>query len=239
MLSTEPAGTLRDEIKTVCVTGDVPCVLDMKEEHVRHYHVQIVGIGLLGIILAAGCAGKGERIDLKVPEASRAGEKVVAMSSATIAIQPFEDSRTDRSHLGTRHHLWGGESHFSLPSGTLGDATAQAFADYLKGKGWNATVANGAAGVDITITGKLVDVSVDATSGIGQTTINAKSRMVVQVHNHADGSQVRETVTSAGTNQVFWFDPEDAQELLNELYNKNFQKFVTDTKLDGKILKLR
>jgi len=206
---------------------------------VRHYH--IVGNGLLGMILATGCAGKGERIELKVPMASGADEKVVAMSSATVAIQPIDDSRTDRSHLGTRHHLWGGESHFSLPSGTLGEATAQAFADYLKGKGWNATVAkdNGATGADMTITGKLVHVGVDAKSGIGQTTLNAKSRMIVQVKNHADDSQVRETLTSAGTNQVFWFDPEDAQELLNELYNKNFEKFVTDTKLDGKILKLR
>ena len=210
-----------------------------KEGYVRHY--QFVGIGLLGIILASGCAGKGERIDLKVPLMSGADEKVAAMSSATVAIQPFEDNRTDRSHLGTRLHLWGGESHFSLPSGTLGDATARAFADYLKGKGWNATVAKGtgADGADITIAGKLVDVGVDAKSGIGQTMLNAKSRMVVQVKNHADGSQVREILTSTGTNQVFWFDPEDAQELLNELYNKNFEKFVTDTKLDGKILKLK
>jgi hypothetical protein len=210
-----------------------------KERYVRHYH--IVGIWFLGIILATGCTGKGERIDLKVPIASGADEKVVTISSATIAIQPFEDNRTDRSHLGTRHHLWGGESHFSLPSGTLGEATAQAFADFLNGKGWNATVAKGneAAGANMTITGKLVDVGVDAKSGIGQTTLNAKSRMVVQVKNYADGSQVRETLTSAGTNQVFWFDPEDAQELLNELYNKNFEKFVADTKLDGKILKLR
>ena len=205
----------------------------------RHYH--IVGIGFLVIIVATGCAGKGERIDLKVPIASGADEKVVAMNSATVAILPFEDNRTDRSRLGTRHHLWGGESHFSLPSGTLGEATAQAFADYLKRKGWNATVAknNGAVGADMTITGKLVDVGVDAMSGIGQTTLNAKSRLVVQVKNHADDSQVRETLTSAGTNQVFWFDPEDAQELLNELYNKNFEKFVTDTTLDGKILTLR
>jgi len=210
-----------------------------KEEYVRNNHV--LGIGLLGIILATGCAGKGERIDLKVPIASGADEKVVAKRSATIAIQPFEDDRTDRSHLGTRLHLWGGESHFSLPSGTLGEATAQAFADYLKGKGWNVfvTKGDGATGADMTMTGKLVDVGVDAKSGIGQTTLNAKSRMVVEVKSHADGSQVRETLTSVGTNQVFWFDPEDAQELLNELYNKNFEKFVTDTKLDGKILKLR
>ena len=205
----------------------------------RYY--QFVGIGLLGILLAFGCAGKGERIDLIVPIASEAGEKVVAMSSPTVAIQPFEDHRTDRSRLGTRHHLWGGESHFSLSNSTLSEATAQAFADYLKGKGWNATVAEGnrAAGADMTITGTLIDVGVDAKSGIGQTTLNAKNRMLLQVQNHADGSQVRETLTSAGTNEVFWFDPEDAQELLNELYNKNFEKFVVDTKLDGKILKLR
>jgi hypothetical protein len=211
----------------------------IKEGYVRYYH--IVGIGLLGMIIVTGCAGKGERIDLKVPMASGADEKVVAMSSATVAIQPFDDSRTDRSHLGTRHHLWGGESHFSLPSGTLGEATAQAFAVFLNGKGWNVSVTkgDGATEADMTITGKLVDVGVDAKSGIGQTTLTAKSQMVVQVKNHADDSQIRETLTSAGTNQVFWFDPEDAQELLNELYNKNFEKFVTDTKLDGKILKLR
>jgi hypothetical protein len=211
----------------------------MREGYVRHCH--ILGIGLLGIILTAGCAGKGERIDLTVPDVSGGDERVVAMSFPTVAIQPFEDHRTDRSRLGTRHHLWGGESHFSLSNGTLSEATAQAFADYLKGNGWNATVAEGnrAAGADMTITGELVDVGVDAQSGIGQTTLNAKSRMVVQVNNHADGSQVRETLTSAGTNQVFWFEPEDAQELLNELYNKNFEKFVTDTVLDGKLLKLR
>lgn len=207
----------------------------------RHFHTHMIGIGLLGIILAAGCASKGERIDLKVPMASGADGKVVAMSSATVAIQPFEDHRTDRSYLGTRHHLWGGKSRFSLPNGTLGEATAQAFADFLTAKGWNANLVrdNAAEGADMTITGRLIDIGVDATSGIGQTTLSAKSRMAVQVKNRADGSQIRETLTGTGTNQVFWFDPEDAQDLLNELYNKNFEKFVADTKLDGTILKLR
>lgn len=203
-------------------------------------HNLIIGIGLLVGSLMTGCAGPGERIDLKIP-APVADKTVPAIGSASIAIQPFEDERTDRLHLGTRHHLWGGESRFSYPSGTLGEATAKAFADYLKGKGWNATVAHGneVAGSDITVTGKIVGLRVDAISGIGQTTLNAKSRMVVQVKNLADGSQVRETLSSEGSNQVFWFDPEDAQELLNDLYSKNFEKFVTDTKLEGKTLKLK
>ena len=199
-------------------------------------------IGFIGIILlATGCASKGERIDLKVPIAYGVNEKVVATSSATVAILPFEDTRTNRSHLGTRYHLWGGESHFDLSRGTLGESTAQAFADYLKERGWNASVAkgNGATGVDVTITGQLVDIAVDAKSGVGQTDLNGKNRLIIFVKNHDDGSQVRETLTSTGTSQVFWFDPEDAQDLLNELYNKNFEKFMTDTTLDGKLLKLR
>jgi hypothetical protein len=206
---------------------------------VKHY--QSVAIGLLGFIIATGCAGKGERIDLKIPIAKGTDEKIVTLNSATVAIQPFEDHRTNRLHLGTRHHLWGGESYFILSSGSLGETTAQAFADYLKSRGWNVTLTkgNGATGADVTITGQLIDGVVDAQSGIGQTTLNAKSRFAVLVKNHADGSQIRETLTSTGVNQVFWFDPEDAQELLNELYNKNFEKFLVDTTLDGKLLKLR
>ena len=200
-------------------------------------------IGFIGIVLllATGCAGKGERIDLKVPIAYGVNEKVAAMSSVTVAILPFEDHRTNRSHLGTRYHLWGGESHFGLPSGTLGESTAQAFADYLKERGWNAAVAkgNGATGVDVTITGQLADIVVDAKSGVGQTDLTGKNRLIIFVKNHADGSQIRETLTSTGTSQVFWFDPEDAQDLLNELYNKNFEKFMADAILDGKVLKLR
>jgi hypothetical protein len=199
-------------------------------------------IGFIGIILlATGCGAKGERIDLKVPIAYGVDKKVAALSSGTVAVLPFEDNRTNRSHLGTRYHLWGGESHFDLSSGTLGESTAQAFADYLKERGWNAAVAkgNGATGVDVTITGQLVDIAVDAKSGVGQTHLNGKNRLIIFVKNHADGSQVRETLTSTGTSQVFWFDPEDAQDLLNELYNKNFEKFMADTTLDGKLLKLR
>jgi hypothetical protein len=199
-------------------------------------------IGIIGVILlATGCAGKGERIDLKVPIAHGVNEKVAVISSATVAILPFEDSRTNRSHLGTRYHLGGGESHFDLSNGTLGESTAQALADYLKERGWNAAVAkgNGATGADVTITGQLVDIAVDAKSGVGQTDLNGKNRLIIFVKNHADGSQIRETLTSTGTSQVFWFEQEDAQDLLNELYNKNFEKFTADTALDGKLLKLR
>ncbi|MDH4185575.1 MAG: hypothetical protein OEV08_01140, partial [Nitrospira sp.] len=186
------------------------------------YHY-LAAIGLLGMVMASGCAGSGERMDLTLTMKGGPKEKIATASPALIAIHPFADDRTDRSHLGTRIHLWGGESHFNLPKSTLGEATAQAFAEYLRQKGWQADVATDASlkGADIIIDGNLVDVSVDAKSSIGQTTLTAKNRIVLQVKNLTDGSQVRETLTSTGNNQVFWFSPEDAEVLLNDLYRKN------------------
>ena len=102
-------------------------------------HNQFVGIGLLGILLASGCAGKGERIDLKVPIVSAADEKGRRESSATVAIQPLKTiAPTDR--ISAQESPMGRGESFSIPSGTS-VRTAQAFAEYLKGKGWNATVA--------------------------------------------------------------------------------------------------
>ena len=66
-----------------------------------------------------------------------------------------------------------------------------------------------------------------------------RSRLIAHVKNHADGSQVRETLISTGNDQVFRFAPEDAQKLLNELYSKNLEKFTMDIRLDGTILTLR
>jgi len=212
-------------------------LLHCMEEHVKSY--SLIGICLLGSLVISGCASQGEKIDVKLGAKPGTEAKPAAPGAVKVAVVPFQDDRTDRSRLGTRQHLWGGESTFALPSGTVGEASARALADYLKQKGWQATLAPNGTGADITITGKLLDVAVDAKSSIAQTALTGRNKMVIQVDNAADGSKVRETVTGIGNNTVFWFDPEDAEELLNDLYDRNFERFLADTKLDGKVLKLR
>jgi len=54
-----------------------------------------------------------------------------------------------------------------------------------------------------------------------------------------DQSTIQERVLSSGTDQVFWFDPEDAQQLLNEVLEKNIEKFIADTQVEGRVVKLR
>ena len=59
------------------------------------------------------------------------------------------------------------------------------------------------------------------------------------MQNHAEDSPVRETLTSTMHDRVFWCAPEDAQKLLNELYSKNVEQFMTNTRLDDTMLTLR
>lgn len=199
----------------------------------------LIGICLVGSLVISGCATQGEKIDVKISSKPGMEAKSPAATAVKVAVVPFQDDRIDRSRLGTRQHLWGGESTFAVPSGTVGEASARVLADYLKQKGWQAALATNGTGADITITGKLLEVAVDAKSGIAHTALTGRNKMVIQVDNAADGSKIRETVSGIGSDTVFWFDPEDAEELLNDLYDRNFERFLADTKLDGKILKLR
>jgi len=199
----------------------------------------LIGLCLLSSLVITGCAAQGEKIDVKISAKPGTEAKPPAATDVKVAVVPFQDDRIDRSKLGTRQHLWGGESTFALPNGTVGEASARALADYLKRKGWQAALATNSTGADITITGKLLEVAVDAKSGVAHTALTGRNKMVLQADNAADGSKVRETVSGFGSDTVFWFDPEDAEELLNELFDKNFERFLADTKLDGKVLKLR
>jgi hypothetical protein len=157
-----------------------------------------------------------------------------------VVVKPFEDARMDRTHLGSRSHFWGDTSYFDLPKGTVGEAVAKALVQHLNKRGWQASLdgANGSA-PDATITGTIQDLSVTAVSRFGRTELAAKYTMMLRVANQADESTIQERLLGSGTDQVFWFDPEDAQQLVNEVLDKNIEKFISDTRVDGKTVKLK
>ncbi|MEC4890559.1 MAG: hypothetical protein RI101_10905 [Nitrospira sp.] len=203
---------------------------------------KVLLFSVLGIIMVAGCAGKGERIDVLIP-GTGAGERMASttVNGPRIAVLPFDDQRANQAHLGMRSHLWGGVSYFDLPSGTVPRAASQALVDYLNRQGWKASLARtvGSEGADITITGTIQDLSIDATSGFMHTDLTAKNSMKFQIANHADESVVRERVSGSGSDQVFWFEPTDAQRLTDELFEKNFQKLIGDLRIEGRMIRLK
>jgi uncharacterized lipoprotein YajG len=199
---------------------------------------------LLGAVLLAlaGCAGKGQVIDLDVRAIPSDTEMSAKRAEApTIAVLPFDDLRPDKSKLGTRTHLWGGVTHFNVPQGKVGDVMAQVTADYLTEKGWRAKVMPAAKAADsggITLTGKVQEFSANAKSRFMNTEITVKSVIAVHAAN-PDGSTVRMTLNGDGTHGVFWFEPEDVRNLLNDVLKDSLNKLLSDTKMEDGRLRLK
>jgi hypothetical protein len=201
---------------------------------------RVVGIASMCLGILAGCASAGDRVDVAIPGSSSGTAAPSAASGPRVIVKPFEDARMDRTHLGSRSHLWGSTSYFDLLKGTVGEAVAKALVQQLNKRGWQASL-NGTAGAaaDATITGTIQDLSVTAVSKFGHTELAAKNTMMVRLANHGDESTIQERLLGSGSDEVFWFNQEDVEQLVNEVLGKNIDKFVADTKVEGRLVKLR
>ena len=199
-----------------------------------------VGMGAVCFVMLIGCATH-ERVDVVIPNTSTSNASAPAGTGGPkVVVKAFDDTRMDRTHLGSRSHFGGDTSYFDLPKGTVGEAVAKAFVQQLNKRGWQASL-DGAAGAtpDATITGTIQDLSVTAVSKFGRTEMAAKNTMMVRVTNHGDESTVQERLQGSGSDDVFWFEPEDAEQLVNEVLEKNIEKFLADTRVEGKTVKLK
>lgn len=194
----------------------------------------------ISLIALAGCAGTGEVIPLQIHPIVTGSEGVAKQRAAVrVAVGSVEDGRTHKTGLGVRTHLWGGVSYFDVPGGNPADVVAQALSDYLTAKGWQVTKRGaGEAGADVILTGKILDFSVHAKSRVGFTEVTTKTKLALQAQNVADGSTIRMTLNGSGADDVFWFDQEDAQAIVNDVLTDSFGKLVQDTKIENKSLRL-
>lgn len=194
----------------------------------------------LSLIALAGCAGTGEVIPLQIHPIVTRSEGVAKQRAAVrVAVGSVEDGRSHKTGLGVRTHLWGGVSYFEVPGGNPADVVAQALTDYLTAKGWQVTKRGaGDNGADVVLTGKILDFSVHAKSRVGFTEVTTKTKLALQAQNVADGSTIRMTLNGSGSDDIFWFDPENAQALVNDVLTDSFGKLVQDTKIENKSLRL-
>ncbi len=203
---------------------------------------QLAGWTLLGLACLAGCASRSEVIPVSLGvKPSQSVTKTQSVSDVRVVVINFEDGRADRSRLGTRHSVWGADHAFQVKNGNPGQVTAQALADYLTRKGWRVTYAGNGADQEaaVVVSGKILDLSVNSTSGLGFTDVVAKTKLVIQAKNKMDGSAITDTVNQAGTYSVFWFEAEDGEDILSDVLEKSFEKFADHTKFDGNAIRFR
>lgn len=193
----------------------------------------------IGLMALAGCAGTGEIVPLQIhPLATGAKVDATQKGPLRVAIGSFEDRRSHHTNLGIRTHLWGGVSYFDVPGGKPADAVAQALAGYLTAKGWQ-VVTQEAGPADVLITGQILALSVHANSRVGFTEIDTNTKLSLQADNLADGSTIRLSLHGKGLNDVFWFEPEDVQSLMNDVLEDTFRKVIQDTIVEDKRLRLK
>jgi hypothetical protein len=208
---------------------------------VRHPIIGAIMLGLLATL--SGCARQGDAVPITLSLKPPADQTSSAPAGTVqVVVTPFGDERSDRTKLGIHQSLWGAAEPLTVKDGTVGEVTAKALADYLARKGWRVRYAGAAAGQDggeVVISGKVLESSVDAHGTLGSTDIAAKHKIVVHAKNQSDGSSITNTVSHNGTYSVFWYGPDDAEEILSEVMERNFEKFVAQTRFDGAALRFK
>ncbi|MCS6319457.1 MAG: hypothetical protein H8K05_17115 [Nitrospira sp.] len=198
----------------------------------------------VGLAVLLGCAGTGEMVSLNLQP-----QQPFVQSGQTeplkIVIEPFEDLRTDRSKIGQRTHLGGGITNFNVSGGAPGVTIAEALAETLRQRGWNhhgwdARVVQAGvevSGADIVIGGEIREFVTNAKSRVFNTKLTGQNRLVIKAKNLADDSSNVRNIQGEQTKLVFWFTSEDVETLMSGLLQDGIERFIADTKIEGRGLK--
>jgi len=190
-----------------------------------------------------GCAGTGDLRHLNL-QLTQSEVPTTGVEPVKIVIEPFEDRRVNKTHVGARSHLGGGVTLFDVAGGKPVDVIAQNLATRLQSRGWgdrawdvSLAQAGSAADADIVISGVVEEFSANAKSRVFSTVIDAKNRIRLQAKNAADGSTTTRNIENSRTRTVFWFDEEDVRDLLSEILTDGIDRLIADTKITEKTLK--
>ncbi len=196
---------------------------------------------LVGMVLAVGgCATTGEVVTLDLGAVKIAEEGEKRSETLKISLASFEDARLDMKQVGVRHHLLGGTTYYNVPDGNAGAVFAKALVDHLKMHGWQAELTQGGAmDSDVAISGKVLELAVNATSQLFSTEITSSARVQIEAVNKADGSTLKMTPYGTGSERVFWFDTDDAQSLASAVLTDAMHQFAQGIRVERKALRLK
>lgn len=205
--------------------------------------VQMKLFFILLVLVSSGCVGQGEVILLDLRSTPNAVHSSVSPTAPLkIAVAQFEE--VNRVRLWNRSHMMGGETYFTVPGGRPIRVLGRLLAEYFNQRGWQAwdtaseTHAS-PAGADVTITGAVQEFSVTATSYFGRTWLKANIKMTIVATNAKDGSTVRMTLEHDTKHRLFWFEPEDIRAIVLESINGTLTKFVLNTRVDERSIRIR
>ena len=201
-------------------------------------------LSLMALIMLAGCQGAGPMINLHIKAIELPSEqRMDSAKNLRILVEAFEDARVSKKVLGTWIHSWGGETPFNAWNGEIGHGIAQVAVDYLRQKGWQASLGESPAAStlnnpDVTLSGKILDLQIQTQSGSLSTQINVTAKVEFHATNVVDASTLQLAHGASGTKTVLSFEPEDAEKLVNRVLARTFAQLLEGTNVEGRALRL-
>lgn len=211
----------------------------------RHSLVR-VGAGILlsvGLMTSAGCGGSGQTTyfdvfpqQQPVQQAEPEGLKIV--------IEPFEDRRADKNHVGMRTHLWGGVTHFNVAGGRPGEVYANALADRLRASGWlnqswdvRVAPAGSMPNADIVISGQIFEFAANAKSRMFSTYLTTSNKLTISARNNVDRSSTSRSLEGAQSDTVVWFSEDDVKRLMTATIKDTLDRYLADTTISQRAVR--
>ena len=205
-----------------------------------------VGAGVVlsvGLMISAGCGGSGQTINFDVLPQQQPVQQAEP-EGLKIVIEPFEDRRADKHHIGMRTHLWGGVTHFNVVGAKPGEVYAQALADRLRASGWldrswdvRVAPAGSTPNADIVITGQLFEFTANAKSRMFSTYLTTSNKLTITAHNNVDRSSTSRSLESAQSDTVVWFSEDDVKRLMTATIKDSLDRYLADTTISQRAVR--
>ena len=200
-----------------------------------------------GLPASSGCAGTGEVVTLHIGAIPSQPSSTQPQEELKVLITTFEDERAEKRWVGVRTHVGGGRTYFTVANNQPGEVIAQVLSDYLKQKGWKTwvsraggpVVANPAGGLDVIVSGEVLEFSANAKSKFGSTDITVKTKVAIQAQNPNDGSTARMTLNGSRSQSVFWFNHEDVEDTVNLMLKESVERLLADAKVQNRLLQVQ
>ena len=192
-------------------------------------------------ISVAGCQGTGEMVNFDLHPMPAKSKAVEAYHDDTLRIDvsPFEDKRQEQTRIGQRTHLWGGTTQFNVWNGEIREGMAGLAVAYLQQRKWQAALASKENLSDVILSGQILNLKTNAKSGFGFTDIEVFMEVRFEAKNMSDGSTVRTTLGSNGSDTVIFFEPDDVKNLTSEVAKELFDQLFRDLTVKDRAFHLR
>lgn len=201
----------------------------------------VLGLAL-GLSVGFGCSPEPQVVPLSLGPSDHAdtlelGQQVQSGAVDVIGVKTFRDGRRDHRVLGTRLGRWGilDTCIFTVKEGDLGNAVALALSRSLRNMGWKTRVVEERepAPPDMLVTGEIVELQVNARSHLFTTYLNASVILLLERKDPTTGKPILVKLTGSGSRNVFWFQPQDAETLLNTALTDAFHQWLPKVQTVG------